>query len=51
MGSIFLVVCIFSKMTHFISYHKIDDAMNIADLFFREVVQLYGVLRSIISRY
>jgi hypothetical protein len=35
-------------MMHFIVY-QIDNATNIADLFFREVVWLHGVSRSIVS--
>ena len=39
----------FSKITHFITCYKSDDATNIVDLFFRKVIRLHGVPKSIVS--
>jgi len=47
--AIMVVVHRFSKMAHFIPCEKVDDTYHVTYFYFKKVVKLYGIPRSIVS--
>jgi hypothetical protein len=47
--SIMVVVDRFSKMTNFVPYSKTFDVTNIVDLYFKKIVRLYDIPKTITS--
>ncbi|RDX99850.1 hypothetical protein CR513_17029, partial [Mucuna pruriens] len=46
---IFVVVDRFSKFSYFIPCHKVDDACNVTNIFFKEVMRLHCLPKTIVS--
>jgi len=47
--AIMVVVDRFSRMAHFVPCHTTHDATQIANLYFKEIVRLHGIPKSMVS--
>ena len=47
--SILVVVDRFSKRAHFVPCTKSNDASHVADLYFKEIVRLHGIPKTMVS--
>lgn len=48
---IVVVVDRFSKMSHFVTCHKTDVASNVVALYYKEIVCLHGIPKTIVSNW
>ena len=48
-NSITVVIDRFSKMSHFVPCNKLNNASHIVDLYFKEIIKLHGIPRTIVS--
>ena len=44
-----VVVDRFSKMAHFVPCNKSNDASHVADLYFKDIVRLHGIPKTMVS--
>jgi len=44
-----MIINRFSNMTHFVTCAKTNDATQVAELYFKEVMRLHSIPRSIVS--
>lgn len=47
--AIMVMVDHFSNLAHFISSHKTDNANNVVELYYKDIVRLHGISMSIVS--
>ena len=47
--SIMVVIDRFSNMAHFVPYNKSNDASHVDDLYFKDIMRLHGILKTMVS--
>ena len=47
--SIMVVIDMFSKIAHFVPCNKSNDAVHVTDLYFKEIVHLHGIPKTMVS--
>ena len=47
--SIMVVIDRFSNMAHFVPYNKSNDASHVDDLYFKDIMRLHGIPKTMVS--